>query len=149
MSCVCVSVHLLFTMSGCVLQTNNVVPEDKEGSDEPTTEVHVMSCVCQCALHFYFTVAALALHNNFICWQHHMHFTYTSLLPHQLHTFTCTSLLLRSLHNITCTFTCISLLLHSTSQQLHHYFTAALHHMHFSCISLLLHSTSKQLAVIL
>ena len=34
--CVCVSV--------CIYQTNNVVPEDKEGSDESTAEVHVMSC---------------------------------------------------------------------------------------------------------
>ena len=38
-----------------MLQTNIVVPDDKEGSNEPTTEVRVMSCVCV-SVHLLFTM---------------------------------------------------------------------------------------------
>ena len=124
-------------------------------------------------LHMYFTTALHALHSSLLATSHalHLYFTFAS---HQRHNnFACTSLLLHlnfttasqpNHMQVTATsqhqmyFTCTSMLLHSFSQQLHHYFTAALHtlhsnftassqqhHMYSTCTSLLLTSTSQQL----
>jgi len=91
-------------------------------------------------LHMYFTTALHALHSSLLATSHalHLYFTFAS---HQRHNnFACTlNFTAASQPNhmqVTATsqhqmyFTCTSMLLHSFSQQLHHYFTAALHTLH-------------------
>ena len=43
--------HNNFTVKSQVLQTNNVVPEDKEGRDEPTAEVRYFQLLVEGNVH--------------------------------------------------------------------------------------------------